>query len=85
MIGVLTAKDMEGTGSLGRHPPLPGRGGKALVVPHRPALAAERVVHIGEPVVMIVAESVAAAQDAAETRRGRLRSARRRSPTRAKR
>src|SRR5579863_535307 len=66
VIGVLTAKDMEGTGGLGRHPPLPGRGGKALIVPHRPALARERVVHIGEPVVMVVAETVAAAQDAAE-------------------
>jgi carbon-monoxide dehydrogenase large subunit len=66
VVGVLTAKDMEGTGNLGRHPPVPGRGGKGLVIPHRPALAAERVVHIGEPVAMVVAESAAAAQDAAE-------------------
>jgi len=66
VIGVLTAKDMEGVGNLGRHPPLPGRGGKGLVLPHRPALATERVVHIGEPVAMVVAESAAAAQDAAE-------------------
>ena len=66
VIGVLTAKDMEGVGNLGRHPPLPGRGGKGLVLPHRPALATERVVHIGEPVAMVVAETAAAAQDAAE-------------------
>jgi len=66
IVGVLTAKDMEGTGSLGRHPPLFGRGGKGLVLPHRPALATERVVHIGEPVAMVVAESASAAQDAAE-------------------
>jgi carbon-monoxide dehydrogenase large subunit len=66
VVGVLTAKDMEGTGSIGRHPPVPGRGGKGLVLPHRPALAAERVVHIGEPVAMVVAETAAAAQDAAE-------------------
>src|ERR1700678_530969 len=66
VVGVLTAKDMEGTGSLGRHPPLSGRGGKGLVVPHRPALANGRVMHIGEPVVMIVAASAAAAQDAGE-------------------
>ena len=39
VIGVLTAKDMEGVGNLGRHPPVPGRGGKGLVLPHRPALA----------------------------------------------
>ena len=49
-----------------RHPPLAGRGGKALIVPHRPALAAERVMHVGEPVAMVVAETAAAAQDAAE-------------------
>ena len=48
VLGVLTAKDMDGVGSLGRHPPLAGRGGKGLIVPHRPALAAERVMHVGE-------------------------------------
>ena len=66
VLGVLTATDMEGVGSLARHPPLAGRGGKGLIVPHRPALAAERVMHIGEPVAMVVAENAAAAQDAAE-------------------
>jgi len=66
VVGVLTAKDMAGVGSLGRHPPVPGRGGKTLINPHRPALASERVVHIGEPVAMVVAESAAAAQDAGE-------------------
>jgi aerobic carbon-monoxide dehydrogenase large subunit len=66
VVGVLTAADMGGVGGIGRHPPLVGRGGKPLIVPHRPALAAERVLHIGEPVAMVVAESAAAAQDAAE-------------------
>ena len=66
VIGVLTAKDMEGVGNMGRHPPVPGRGGKTLVLPHRPALAGERVMHIGEPVAMVVAETAAIAQDAAE-------------------
>ena len=66
VIGVLTAKDMTGVGSLGRHPPVAGRAGKTLINPHRPALAGERAVHIGEPVAMVVAESAAAAHDAAE-------------------
>jgi CO/xanthine dehydrogenase Mo-binding subunit len=57
---------MAGLGSIGRHPPLNGRGGKGLMMPHRPALATERVVHVGEAVAMIVAESALAAQDAAE-------------------
>ena len=66
VLGVLTAEDMAGVANLGRHPPLAGRGGQGLIVPHRPALAAERVMHIGEPVAMIVGESAVAAQDAAE-------------------
>ncbi|MGB6537225.1 MAG: xanthine dehydrogenase family protein molybdopterin-binding subunit [Xanthobacteraceae bacterium] len=66
VVGVLTGKDFDGVGSIGRHPPLPGRGGKALVMPFRPALASERVMHVGEPVAMVVAETAAAAQDAAE-------------------
>src|ERR1700683_4723109 len=32
VVGVLTAKDMDGVGNLGRHPPVPGRGGKAFVL-----------------------------------------------------
>ncbi|HYA04968.1 MAG TPA: xanthine dehydrogenase family protein molybdopterin-binding subunit [Xanthobacteraceae bacterium] len=66
VIGVLTAKDLEGIGNIGRHPPVPGRGGKGLILPHRPALAGERVMHVGEPVAMVVAERAVAAQDAAE-------------------
>ncbi len=46
-LGAITGKDTEGIASLGRHPPLVGRGGRPLIVPHRPALATERVVHIG--------------------------------------
>jgi carbon-monoxide dehydrogenase large subunit len=66
VVGVLTSKDLEGLGSIGRHPPLPGRGGKGLVMPFRPALATERVMHVGEAVAMVVAETAAAAQDAGE-------------------
>ena len=66
VVGVLTGKDTAETGSIGRHPPVAGRDGKTLVMPHRPALASERVMHIGEPVAMVVAETAAAAQDAAE-------------------
>ena len=66
VVGVLTAKDVEGTGNISRHPPFAGRGGAPLVLPHRPALARERVMHIGEPVAMVVAETALAAQDASE-------------------
>ena len=42
-------------GNLSQHPPLAGRGGKKLIVPHRPALAGTTVRHIGEPVALVVA------------------------------
>jgi carbon-monoxide dehydrogenase large subunit len=68
VLAVLTAADMEaaGVGNVGRHPPLVGRGGQRLVMPHRPALARERVMHVGEAVAMVIAETLPAAQDAAE-------------------
>jgi aerobic carbon-monoxide dehydrogenase large subunit len=68
VMAILTAKDMEaaGVGNVGRHAPLSGRGGKRLVMPNRPALARERVMHIGEPVAMVIADTALAALDAAE-------------------
>jgi len=44
----------------------PGRGGEHIKKPARPALAAGKVRHVGDAVAMIVADSPAAAQDAAE-------------------
>jgi aerobic carbon-monoxide dehydrogenase large subunit len=66
VIAVLTAKDMEGVGNVSRHPPLAGRGGAKLAVSHRPPLARDRVMHVGEAVAMVIAERAMAAQDAAE-------------------
>jgi carbon-monoxide dehydrogenase large subunit len=66
VIGILTAADMAGTGSVSRHPPIAGRGGSKIAFSHRPALADTKVMHVGEPVAMVVAESHAAALDAAE-------------------
>jgi aerobic carbon-monoxide dehydrogenase large subunit len=43
-----------------------GRNGMRAKVPERPSLAAERVRFVGEPLALVVAESVLAAQDAAE-------------------
>ena len=66
VIAVLTASDIEGVGNISRHPPLPGRNGAKLVVSNRPALAKDRVMHIGEAVAMVIAERAIIAQDAAE-------------------
>src|SRR5919108_407700 len=46
--------------------PVKGRGGMELIHPGRPALAQGRVRFTGEPVALVIAESAAAAQDAAE-------------------
>ena len=68
VVAVLTGKDMQeaGHGSLSQHPPVPGRNGGKLIMPFRPALAHDRVMHIGETVALVVAETLAAAQDGAE-------------------
>jgi aerobic carbon-monoxide dehydrogenase large subunit len=66
VVSVLTAADMEGVGSVSQHPPLAGREGSKLLVPHRPALAGATVRHLGEAVAMVVAQTLTAAQDAAE-------------------
>src|SRR5262245_4999018 len=66
VVAVLTAKEMEGVGSVSRHPPMTGRNGFKLIMPHRPVLAGEKVTHVGQPVAVVVAETLAAAQDAAE-------------------
>jgi aerobic carbon-monoxide dehydrogenase large subunit len=46
--------------------PPPGRGGQGILVPPRPVLARERVRFVGEEVVVVAAETAAAARDAAD-------------------
>jgi carbon-monoxide dehydrogenase large subunit len=46
--------------------PVKGRGGAPLISPKRPALALDRVRFVGEPVALVVADTLAQAQDAAE-------------------
>ena len=68
VVAVLTAADLAGEHyhSLSHAHPMPGRGGKLPFSPHRLALAAERTMHVGEPVAMVLATSLAAALDSAE-------------------
>jgi carbon-monoxide dehydrogenase large subunit len=67
VLAVLTADDImaAGIGTLSRHPPVAGRGGAKMVMPFRPVLA-EKAMHVGDPVAMVVAESPGAALDAAD-------------------
>ena len=66
VLAVFTAEDIKaaGVGSVARHPPVVGRGGAKMAMPFRPALASDKVMHGGDPVAMVVAETTAAAQDA---------------------
>ncbi len=68
VVAVLTAADLAPAHyhSISHPHPIPGRGGKMAVAPHRPSLADKRVLHVGEPVAMVVAVSAQAAQEAGE-------------------
>jgi len=68
VLAVLTAADVTaaGVGSVSRHPPVVGRGGVKMPVPFRPALAGDKVMHVGDAVAVVVAETQALAQDAAD-------------------
>lgn len=68
VLAVVTAADIKaaGVGSASKPPLMEGRGGAKLVAPFRPVLAEERVMHVGDCVALVVAESRVAALDAAE-------------------
>jgi len=68
VMAVLTAADLNEAHyhSLSHGHPIPGRNGGMPFSPHRPVLAGERVMHVGEPVAMVVAATAAQAQDAAD-------------------
>ena len=63
---VYTGEDARAAGykSLPNVVNFPGKGGQPMKKPHHPALAHGRVRYVGEPVVMIVADSATIAEDA---------------------
>jgi carbon-monoxide dehydrogenase large subunit len=66
VLAVLTSADMEaaGVGNTALHPPLPGRNGAKLVHPFRPALAKDKVMHVGQTVAVVIGKTAQAAADA---------------------
>jgi len=68
VVAVLTAADLapHHYHSISHAHPIPGRDGRLPFSPHRPALAESRVMHVGEPVALVLATSHAAAQDGVE-------------------
>ena len=65
---VLTGDDVkaDGLGDVPCHAPLNNRDGSPRHDTPRPALAIGKVRHLGQPVALVVAETLAQAQDAAE-------------------
>jgi carbon-monoxide dehydrogenase large subunit len=68
VLAVYTHADIEaaGFGTLPNNLPLKSRDGSPLIKPPRPILATGRVRNVGEPVVGVIAETLAQARDAAE-------------------
>src|ERR1700722_11921564 len=66
VLAVLTAADLDAAGIGTVSIPIPVPGGQGMVVPHRPSLAKDCVRHVGDTVALVVAETEAAARDAAE-------------------
>ncbi len=68
VLGVFTGADLDaaGFGRMKCAVAFTNRDGTPMQPPTRPALATDRVRFVGEPVAFVVAESVAAAKDAAE-------------------
>ncbi len=66
VLAVLTAADLTDYGGLKCTLPLKNRDGSPLRYVPRPALAADKVRFVGDPVACVIAETVAQAKDAAE-------------------
>ncbi len=66
VLGVYTAADMADYKPLPCPMPFKSRDGTPLIVPERPVLARDRVRFVGEPIALVVAETVEQARDAAE-------------------
>src|SRR5262249_30357161 len=66
VLAIHTAADLSAYGPLKCNMPLKSRHGSASRYTPRPALAGDKVRYVGDPVVCVVAETVAQAKDAAE-------------------
>jgi carbon-monoxide dehydrogenase large subunit len=68
VLGVFTIADLDADGiaEIPTQVDVPGKGGEKMFAPTRPVLAREVVRYVGNPVALVVAETAAAARDAAE-------------------
>ena len=61
-----TDYDADGLGTMPSMAPYKKRDGGPMYLPHRPAIAIDRVLHVGYPVAVVVADTLELARDAAE-------------------
>jgi len=66
VLGIYTAADLAGYGTLKCIVPFKNRDGSEMKKPPRHALATDKVRYVGDPVVIVVAETLLQAKDAAE-------------------
>jgi len=66
VVGVFTAKDLEGLGGVPCGWQVTDKHGQPMKEPKHPILAEGKVRHVGDPVAVVIAESLEAAKDAAE-------------------
>jgi carbon-monoxide dehydrogenase large subunit len=66
VLAVLTADDLKAYGGLKCTLPIKSRDGSPIKYVPRPALAADKVRFVGDPVACVIAETIAQAKDAAE-------------------
>ncbi|QDL92028.1 xanthine dehydrogenase family protein molybdopterin-binding subunit [Paroceanicella profunda] len=66
VVRIFTAKDFEGVGGLPCGWQVTDRFGQPMKEPGHPVLATGKVRHVGDPIAVVVAESLAQAKDAAE-------------------
>ena len=66
VLAVYTAADLDRLWRAQMRLPLKNRDGSPIHYTPRPALAADKVRYVGDPVACVIAETVAQAKDAAE-------------------
>jgi carbon-monoxide dehydrogenase large subunit len=68
VIGVFTGQDLKdaGIGAIPNVTPFPNRDGSEMLRTQRPAVALDKIYHVGEIIAVVVAESTALAQDAVD-------------------
>ena len=68
VLAVYTGRDLQadGVGDLPCGMPLKSRDGSGLITPPHPAVAVDRVRHVGDPYAVVIAETLSEAKDAAE-------------------